>query len=136
MLRKISTPGMYTCMKLPGRPETNTNEKRFCCCGVSHAIKTPELHLYDPREFYQHSRASRQRTRLSWQSSSRFCCWAHLDLLLQPGWRKQVHTPRSTECTQTECTQTENMRLVLLVTPSFLYSMTDTVFGQCGHVSL
>ena len=77
--------------------------------------KTLELHLYDLRESYQHSRALRQRTRLFWQSSSRSCCLAHLDLLLQPGWHKQVHTRPSIACTQTD-----NMRLVLLVTPSFL----------------
>jgi len=28
-----SSPGMYTCMKLPGWPEANTIENHFCCSG-------------------------------------------------------------------------------------------------------
>ncbi len=124
LLRIDSSPDMYTCMKLPGWPEANTIENRFCCYGDLRMKKTPELHFHDPRESYQHSRALRQRTRLSWQSSSRFCCLAHLDLLLQPGWHRQVHTPPSTQCTQTA-----NTRLVLLVTPSFLLSMKIQSLG-------
>lgn len=99
LLRIDSSPGMDTCMKLPGWSEANTIESSSCCCGDSHMKKTPELYFHGLRESYQYSRALRQKTRLFWQSSSRSCYLAHLDLLLQPGWHKQVHTHPPTECT-------------------------------------